>query len=340
MGPGLAEVHDRAGIPWQHLEALEAGDLSPFGDQRSALTAVRRYADLMALDAEQLSRVVQEFWGSPEAGFPGGPTPVSGRRKRGTHQRRPPGVGTAATGTSGVHLARYPGDGTHLRAFTQTDQVPGVRRVEAYAGPTGEAVGHFSATGVFPVAGAWSPPRRTIPLVLQAAIWCTVALLVVAVGGLAVHHWEPRWLVDIHVQHVPAKSTAGATSASGAGGGATSGSGGRRGGPKHPAQVTQTSISAAGAAVSVRAANFSVEIAATGKCWVRAITPQTFAPVLDQTLQSGQSATVSSSNGQLTIDLGSSYALLAVKINGKTATGWLFKPPSAPFVLNFSSAAS
>jgi len=323
----LAEVHDRAGVPWQQLEALEGGDLSLFPDQAAAATAVRRYADLVGLDAEQLGQAVTQFWGTAAAGFPDVALADTGRRRRG--QRR-----TAAADNGlppgGGHLSRYPGDGTHLRAFTQTDQVPGVRRVDfAVAGP-GDPQGQFSVTGVFPTTTGWAPARRRgLPVLLGAAIWCTVVLLVIGLGGLAVHHWRPQWLVDIHVEHLAARTPS--TSTPGPGSGHTRA-------PKQTSPVTLTSNGVAAASVTVRAADYSVVVAANGgSCWVRATTPQAFAPVFNQTLASGQNATIPAGGGQLTLDLGSSYALVAVQIDGKTAPGFLFKPSAAPYIMNFTS---
>ena len=43
-------------------------------------------------------------------------------------------VSTGAVSTGAGHLSRYPGDTAHLRAFTQTAQVPQVARAAA-AGP-------------------------------------------------------------------------------------------------------------------------------------------------------------------------------------------------------------
>src|ERR1700686_4829028 len=110
----LTEVHDRTGTPWQQLEALEAGDLSRFPDLRSARTAVRRYADLMELDVEQFTQVIEEHWGGAGGASAGVGGADAGRANGG-------GANKYATDSMSVgHLSRYPGDGTHLRAFTQT----------------------------------------------------------------------------------------------------------------------------------------------------------------------------------------------------------------------------
>jgi len=322
----LAEVHDRTGVPWQQLEALESGDLSRFQDQRTALTAVQRYTDLMNLDSPQFARVVQEHWGSPLAGFPS-PTPTpSGRGRKSAARSRsespPPPPPTTG------HLSRYPGDESHLRAFTQTAQVPGVTRGGTPAENGFASHGQFSVTGVFPAMPAVHRPVRPAPAPLRAAVWCTVVLLLVGVGGLAVHRYHPQWLADIHLVRGAHHGTS------------TSGGAGSRPSSTRSSVVTQTSITNAGASISVRAAQFSVEVAASQPCWVSASTPQSFSPIFGKTLQAGDTALIDSANGQLTVNVGSSFVLMVVKINGKTAPGWLFKPPNAPFVLNFTSATA
>ncbi len=191
----LTEIHDRTGVPWQQLEALEAGNLSRFHDLRSALTAVRRYCDLVDLDVERFERVVEEHWGDPLAGFdPNGAPLAAGRNGGGARNT----YITAAVPTG--HLSRYPGDGTHLRAFTQTDEVPGVRRVVPPAA-TSHALDGLSDTGSFPVAPGFYSGIRPAPLVLRGAVWFTAALLALALGGLAVQHYQPQWLKDIHLVH-------------------------------------------------------------------------------------------------------------------------------------------
>ena len=70
-GAGLTEIQDRTGVPVAQLEALEDGNLSLFPDLRSAVTAVRRYGDLVQVDLEPFDGVVEEHWGTALAGFDG-----------------------------------------------------------------------------------------------------------------------------------------------------------------------------------------------------------------------------------------------------------------------------
>jgi hypothetical protein len=324
MAVTLGEVHDRTGVPLQQLEALEAGDLSRFPDLRSALTAVRRCSDLTKLDTEGFARVVQDHWSSALDG-----SAALGARGVAANGGWP----QSASGTDAVptgHLSRYPGDGTHLRAFTQTAEVPGVRRAGA---GNGHAHVHFNDTGSFPATPASPAFVRPAPVVLRGAVWLTATVLVVALGGLAVAHWKPQLLKDIHLVRTTNTTIPPAPGAIGRPGGRPA---------SHPRStvVTQTVSSTGSATISVRATNYSVVVAAWARCWTVVSSPQSFSPVFQGILQGGQVKVFNSNNGQLTVNLGASLVTMEVRINGKTVPGWVFKPKSAPFVLNFTSNTS
>jgi hypothetical protein len=322
----LAEVHDRTGILWPQLEGLEAGDFSRFADKGAAVTAIRRYADLVRLDGDHCARVVEQYWGSAPAGF--------GSRSNATDGTGSdaPGGGQEATVTG--HLRRFAGDDTHLRAFTQTAQVPGVRRNPAAAANGHERSAGLDATGTFPAVVGWAPEPRA-PWLLRAAVWLSAFLLVVAGAGLAVHHWRPQWLKDIHlVRHHPmvAPGSPSVTLAPVA----------TR--PARPSTtrtlVTVSDTGAASATASVRAASYNVVVAAWAPCWVSVTTPGSFAPVFRNTMPAGQVKTFASVDGQLTVNVGASLVTMQVQIGGKTVSGWLFKPANAPFTVDFASSGS
>ncbi len=323
-GVDLIEIQDRTGVPLPHLEALEAGDLSQFPDRRSALVAVRRFGDLVQADVEGLSAVVDQHWGTALAGFAGGGPPS------------PPANGAPATYlTQSVptgHLSRYPGEGTHLRAFTQTDEVPGVRRSERPTGNGHNANGSFTDTGSFPAVAAHYAPPRAVPLVLQGAIWVTVVLLVVALAGLGVEHYDPQLLADIHLVHhrqtttpTPPGSAAAASTPST---------------PAHPSAVSLTDAGVGSATVSVQSSNYSVVVAAWAPCWVEVHTPQSFSAVFAATLPAGEVKVFNPANGQLSLSMSASLVTVQVRINAKTVPKWLFKPTSVPFTLNFNATSS
>lgn len=323
MAVTLAEVHDRTGVPPQQLEALEAGDLSRFPDLRSALTAVRRCSDLMQLDSEGFARVVEDHWSSSLGG-----SATVGARGGEANGGRPDGAYITEAVPTG-HLSRYPGDGTHLRAFTQTAEVPGVRRTGVSAG-NGHSHVQFNDTGSFPATPARLAFVRPAHVILRGAVWITATLLVVALVGLAVAHWEPQLLKDIHLVRTTNTTILPAAP----------GTPSRPGAHTHTAVVTQTGSGTGSATISVRASNYSVVVAAWARCWTVVNSPQSFSPVFQGILQGGEVKVFNSSNGQLTVNLGASLVTMEVRINGKTVPGWVFKPNSAPFVLNFTSNTS
>jgi hypothetical protein len=318
---GLPELQDRTGVSLPHLEALEAGDLSRFSDLRSAVTAVRRYSDLVELDGEGFAGVVEAHWGASSGGVAGGKATGNGKSNASPTQSVYLG-GPASVG----HLSRYPGDGTHLRAFTQTDEVPGVRRASPPPDNANNGGRSFPVTGSFPaVPMVYAPPR--VPLVLRGAIWVTVTLLVVALAGLAVEHYQPQLLADIHLVHHTRTGTPPTP------GGATHTSSPA---PKQTSVVSLTNTGAASASVAVAASNYSVEVAAWAPCWTVVHTPQNFSPVFAATMQTGEVKVFNPSNGQLTVSMSASGVTVQVKIAGKTVPKWIFKPTSVPFTLNFN----
>ena len=58
QGLSLEAVQDRTGVRRFDLEALEAGDLSRFADEKTALIAVRRCAETLGLDAAAMTQAV------------------------------------------------------------------------------------------------------------------------------------------------------------------------------------------------------------------------------------------------------------------------------------------
>jgi hypothetical protein len=313
----VAELHDRTGVTPLHLEALEEGDLGRFPDERTALVAARRYAEVVGLDGDETARTVANMWQEVAVG--------------GAPPRSEPPAGPATSAPTPVgHLSRYPGDGSHLRAFTQTDQVPLVAR------PGGGGRGaprraaaplRFDATDAHPVTLHFPDEPRQAPLALRVAVWCTAVLLVVGVAGVAVHHWRPRWLATIHL--VAAATTPAARTAT------------------HPhahttpvATVTETMSGPGAATMTVRASQYQVVMATQGPCWVRVSDPLSFLPVFSATVPAGTVKTFASGAGALSVELGASRVSLQILVHGKTVPGWSFSPASAPFVVNFRSATT
>ncbi len=102
-GLTLETVQDRTGVRRSHLEALEDGDLSRFPDERTAVVAVRRYAEVLGLDAAAMAQTVGDQWptvGESPAPVLVGVTPAAPRPRPST------GPGPAVGGPQ----SPYPGD--------------------------------------------------------------------------------------------------------------------------------------------------------------------------------------------------------------------------------------
>jgi hypothetical protein len=162
-------------------------------------------------------------------------------------------------------------------------------------------------------------------------------LLAVALCALAVQHYQPQWLADLHLVRHPLSVTA---TTSGATQGAAGASSAPAPAPAQSALVTLTDTGAGSATVSVRAADYTVRVGAWAPCWTEVHTPQSFSPVFAATLQAGQLKDFNAVNGQLSVSMSAVHVTVQVRIGGKTAPKWVFTPSSVPFTLNFKSATN
>ena len=184
--------------PWSSSRRSRPGTSPGSPTSAPPVTAVRRYGDLVQRRREALG-VLEAHWGTALAGFAGRGRPAPGRRAEPRPRRR-----TSRGSVPASHLSRYPGDGTHLRAFTQTDEVPGVRRPERRAADGHTATGSFTVTGSFPAVPAGvRAARRSSPLVLRGAIWITAASPGRGARRPGRRALRPQLLADIHLVHHP-----------------------------------------------------------------------------------------------------------------------------------------
>jgi hypothetical protein len=152
MGSSLAEVHDRTGILWRELEALEAGHLSKLLDRQSALVALHRYAAHLGLDESPLAPVIERNW--PRAWPTHAPVVMV---------RASPFNGRSAPMDT-EHLNSDSRYRSHLTTFNETMRIPAVGAGQP----------------------RYAPPRKvagTAPLPLRVSVWL-VALLVILGGGV------------------------------------------------------------------------------------------------------------------------------------------------------------
>ena len=304
LGIELPEVHDRTGISWRNLEALESGDVQRFSDPAAAAVAMRRYAELVLLDPDPLVTSVT----SPVFAFAGAPNPAGN------------GSWTAAPAEADAsgHLRRYHDDHSHLRSFTQTAQVPAV------GGRSGVATGAFHrshTTGQHQV-----PKRRKAPWALRFFIWFVLFLVLVGVAGLSINHYQPQWLRDIHVL----KTTPKQASSAGSNNHTTSPPASRPTQTSNVATVKTTKLGIGTATVTVDATNYTVVVGTFNSCWVEAQVPGSVNPLLNRTLSPGQSVSIPVTGGQLSLELGALAAEISVQIDGKTVPRWTLNPTQSP----------
>jgi len=344
MGLGLADVRDRTGVSVAVLEALETGDLSQAPSLDGARTGLRRYADLVGLDGDALARSLDPYWG-PAAlvGATGGAGPTAPGSGSGSGSSSSSGsVLDPSTGAGFAgHLRRYPGEGAHLQAFTQTAEVPSVGSPRG-AGDDPYGSGQvFGTTGMFPA----TPPLHIRQVVRPAAwpvralVWLVVGALVISGLGLVVSHVRPAWMRTLHLARVPHSGRAPSSSNSVAAGGAP--------GTRPPGtSSTGSSVVTTGVPgpdgsipVTVRAAQYTVLVQASARCWVQASVPNNPVPVLNTVLDAGTNQVVNPVNGQLTLQLGASGVTVVVQVAGKTVRGWSYTPTAAPITLAFTTTS-
>jgi len=356
LGLSLAEVRDRTGVSWQHLEALEAMDLGRLPDQRTVVTAARRYSEVVGLDPSEICGTVLRAWqdehwmqsviAQPPMQDP--PTQTGGRSRR---KQANVASSPEAPSTNGGTPAAAPwfggaggttGSQPHLRAFTQTAEVPMLGGARSQRSGSGSL--HFAETGALPVTSRFYGGRRLPPRWLRVSVALTALLLLIGLGGLAVHHYKPQWLADIHVVRgnpAGSESTSGSTPRPGPSTNGQAGHTTRPPAPKSHALVTLAGVaSTSSVTVAVHASGYQVLISLQRACWVDVTDPSGgSAPVFVGVLPAGTIKTFSPVGGKLSIEFGASGVTVAVKASGKSTPGWTFSPQSAPFTLGFVQAS-
>jgi hypothetical protein len=324
-GLDLLSVHDRLGRPITQLEALETGDLDALPDQAAALSTLRRYAAFLTLDGDALALQLMEAWSA---------TPARPRRPA---RELAPVTGVVTTVTS---------EPDHLRAFTQTGQVPMVGGAGTSAAGGSGAYGYGVTTG--PPTGtltviareeinetkratARARRRRRAPVTLKLVTWLVAVLALTAVAGVVIQRQRPQWLVQAHLLRItqpdgqplaaaPATTTVPTT---------------------HQVTHHATAPVTAGptdnttqATYFVNAQQFTLGIATSAPCWVQVTTPASITPLLEGTQSSG---TIQSfkADKSITLQVGSSAVVIGIYINGKSV--FFTTPKSTPFTYTFTS---
>ena len=215
----------------------------------------------------------------------------------------------------------------HLRAFTQTGQVPAVGAVFDTGMPTGIVTALEPEDLRLTRRAARRARRRSrAPRWLRVATWVIALLVVVAGAGQYLVLTHPRLLADWHVLRV-----------TGPGGKPVPVSRPVTHTTKPPApSVRLTSTTPAGATYTVDASHFTVAVAPSGRCWVQVSDPSSLTPVFQAVLGPGQRQTFPATTS-LTVQVGSAAVLVGVTVGNNV--GLLVAPKQAPYTYTFQSAS-
>jgi helix-turn-helix protein len=324
-GLDLLAVHDRLHRPITQIEALEAGDLDRLPDRDEATSTLRRYGTFLGLDGEALATQLTGTWpaapidGTPSKGDETGVVPKSTRRRA-----------EATATTRAVSVETSP---DHLRAFTQTGEVP------RFGVAPRAANGADPPTGTFPVvprndlragkrALARARRRMRAPGWLKVLTWTAVVCLFVLTAGWAVRTWNPQWLVQAHILRTAPPGGPPSTPAAAPSSPTTN---------HQAAAVQPVATGLTNASFVVRTAHFTVTIATTGRVWVQVVSSSSSVPLVVGVQPAGQVLRFKA-NGAMTVIVGASPVLVGVSIGGRNA--YLNAPSVTPFTYTFSPPKS
>ncbi len=325
-GLDLLAVHDRLSRPITQLEALERGDLSSLPDQALALSTLRRYAAFIGLDGDALALRMIDAWSASSSA--NGTTRNEG--------------GAAVTNV----VAAVTTGPDHLRAFTQTGQVPRVGAGSTAAvGGYGYGVATGPPTGTFPVVPrqelrqskrAVAKARRKLraPKALKVITGLAAVLVLAVVAGCVILQQRPQWLVSAHILRVvePGGAPAAATPAA-PGTPVAPGTPGAQ-----PAgAVTLTGSSGQTSNYSVTTKAFTVNITTTGPCWVQVTSSESSSPLIVGVQPAGKKLAYPA-KGTMTVQVGSSAVVVGVSIKGKVV--FYNAPHVTPYTYVFTPKAA
>ncbi len=332
-GLDLLAVHDRLSRPITQLEALEQGDLSRLPDQALALSTLRRYAVFLGLDGDALALRMIDAWSA---------RPAAGHSPNDTAAL----ANVVAAVTAGPD---------HLRAFTQTGQVPRVGAGSTAApGGYGFGVAPGPPTGTFPVvpqkeikdskrAVARARRRLRAPTPLKVVTWAAALLVAAMVAGFAVYQLRPQWLAQSHILRV-AQPGSGTPAKAGPPTGSSTPSAPRSTAPPaspghQTAPIVTTSTTGSGATYTLAAKQFTVAAVTSGPCWMQITSSDAPTPLLVGVQPAGKRVSFDSKGGAtLTVQVGSAAVVVGASVKGKSV--FLNTPQTTPFTYVFAPASS
>ena len=332
-GLDLLTVHDRLDRPITHLEALEKGDLDSLPDQALALSTLRRYAAFLGLDGDALALEMIDAWtdhqsGAPDTALLGAPGAAQTPLGLAATQAVPAAVTAVVTTVTT--------EPEHLRAFTQTGEVPRAGAGSAAGGSAAYGYGTSSGapTGTFPVvprqeirhskrAVAKARRRLRAPTWLKVVTWLALVLVIVTAVGFGIQKWRPEWLVRSHILRVglPTHPSAG---------------GGAGNQPHQASPVVLSSFTSQSASYTVATHDFTVAISTSGRCWVQVTSSESAVPLVSGVQAAGQLLRYRA-KGTMTVQVGASAVAVGVSVGGKPA--YINSPKVTPYTYSFAPLA-
>ena len=319
-GLDLLAVHDRLGRPITQLEALETGDTAALSDEALAVSTLRRYATFLGLDGDALADQYAVERASVTA------VPVT---------RSPvPVTSVVAAVTTGPD---------HLRAFTETGEVPQVGgRVTSAAGTSGNydyAVSVGPPTGTFPVVPradlrkgrrqvARARRRMRAPTGLRVVTWIAAILVLVVAAGFVLLSARPQMLANAHILRT---APPGSVAAGGQGTGLASVAAPPKNHQAFPVQPTGSTTTSA--SYTVATTKYNVVVATSGPCWVQITSSSSPVPLISG-VQPAAKVLTYPADGTMTVEVGSSAVLVGITIKGKTA--FTDTPKAIPYTFTFA----
>jgi len=319
----LLAVHDHLGRPITQIEALETGNMGALPDRSLALSTLRRYATFLGLDADAL---VEEFTVDQEI-EPAGTSAPAGRS-------------TAASAATSVVAAVTAGP-DHLRAFTETGEVPRVAGRGTSTAGTSSSYDYSAEvgppTGTFPVVPradlrksrrsvARARRRMRAPTSLRVMTWIAAVLVLIVAVGFVLLTANPRVLANAHILRV---APAGSSATTGGSSNPTSTV------PRQAFPVQSSGSSDSSASYSVATTKFTVVVATSGPCWVQITSSSSPVPLVSG-VQQGAKVLSFPAVGTMTVEVGSSAVLVGITIKGKNA--FTDAPKVVPFTYTFAPA--
>ena len=327
-GLDLLAVHDRLSRPITQLEALENGDLAALPDQALALSTLRRYAAFLGLDGDALALQMIDAWSATAAAAPAG---ASSRRAKRTQ------VGAGAVTNVVTAVTTGP---DHLRAFTQTGEVPrvGAGSAAGGSGAYGYGVAPGPPTGTFPVVPRQQirHSKRAVARARRRAAGTDLAqgghlggrvLVLAVVAGFAIQRWVPNGWRSRTSSGSPLPRRRRPPPATGPAAGPTQAASRRHQRFVHPAECL----------VHGRRQELHRQIATSGPCWVQVISADSQTPLVSGVQPAGKLLSFPA-KGTMTVQVGASAVVVGITVNGKPA--FVDRPHATPYTYTFTPAPS